>query len=713
MMNSINNVDISFTFNWMFLLAGFVLIAFYTFYNYKLTIPQIFKAKKFILIAIRIIALLIILILIFEPKLSLNFIKSVEPNNYIFLDNSTSIAEKDSVKKRQLLSTVLNDLINKVNGKKEIFTFSNSVMRINPDSTSGINFSGSRTNFENIFKYFNINRISPSTITIISDGNINDGSIPYDKAEKLAIPIFTVGIGDTALFNDIKISDISYNKYIYANEPTTIKATVLTKGLLNKTNRISLFENGKFIKSKYFSVNASGINVIDFEYNPKSSGQKKLGFKTDNFKNEKNIANNVKAVYVNVLKSKLNILLIGNPSTDYSFIKQSLKKDSKIKINEIIQISDNNILNLDKINSYIDSSNILFLIGFPIAQTPNNLTDKVFSAINKDEKPFFFILSPQMDLNRLKRIKSKLPFSYSVISSQISLAQPSIVNNETGLLKINDKFDKSLWNSLPPIAISKTDFRVKPEAKLLSQISINNQILPYPLIVANNIGNSNSIAILGFDIWRWKLQANKFNESIFDSFILNSVKWLNNFKHNKLFTLKTSQKVFFVGDKINLSAQLYDQTFSPINNADIVATVKTGEGIHHFNLSLSGNGIYSGKLNQLPVGNYEVSAEAKVGNKIIGKSKVKIRIENSNLESSVTVMNKNLLLLLSKLSGGKYFNISQFENVSKAINNFNSINNKEITVTKTYDLLSFEWILFLIIFLFGLEWFLRKRSGLL
>lgn len=713
MMNSINNVDISFTFNWMFLLAGFVLIAFYTFYNYKLTIPQIFKAKKFILIAIRIIALLIILILIFEPKLSLNFIKSVEPNNYIFLDNSTSIAEKDSVKKRQLLSTVLNDLINKVNGKKEIFTFSNSVMRINPDSTSGINFSGSRTNFENIFKYFNINRISPSTITIISDGNINDGSIPYDKAEKLAIPIFTVGIGDTALFNDIKISDISYNKYIYANEPTTIKATVLTKGLLNKTNRISLFENGKFIKSKYFSVNASGINVIDFEYNPKSSGQKKLVFKTDNFKNEKNIANNVKAVYVNVLKSKLNILLIGNPSTDYSFIKQSLKKDSKIKINEIIQISDNNILNLDKINSYIDSSNILFLIGFPIAQTPNNLTDKVFSAINKDEKPFFFILSPQMDLNRLKRIKSKLPFSYSVISSQISLAQPSIVNNETGLLKINDKFDKSLWNSLPPIAISKTDFRVKPEAKLLSQISINNQILPYPLIVANNIGNSNSIAILGFDIWRWKLQANKFNESIFDSFILNSVKWLNNFKHNKLFTLKTSQKVFFVGDKINLSAQLYDQTFSPINNADIVATVKTGEGIHHFNLSLSGNGIYSGKLNQLPVGNYEVSAEAKVGNKIIGKSKVKIRIENSNLESSVTVMNKNLLLLLSKLSGGKYFNISQFENVSKAINNFNSINNKEITVTKTYDLLSFEWILFLIIFLFGLEWFLRKRSGLL
>jgi len=697
----------------MFLLAGFVLIAFYTFYNYKLTIPQIFKAKKFILIAIRIIALLIILILIFEPKLSLNFIKSVEPNNYIFLDNSTSIAEKDSVKKRQLLSTVLNDLINKVNGKKEIFTFSNSVMRINPDSTSGINFSGSRTNFENIFKYFNINRISPSTITIISDGNINDGSIPYDKAEKLAIPIFTVGIGDTALFNDIKISDISYNKYIYANEPTTIKATVLTKGLLNKTNRISLFENGKFIKSKYFSVNASGINVIDFEYNPKSSGQKKLVFKTDNFKNEKNIANNVKAVYVNVLKSKLNILLIGNPSTDYSFIKQSLKKDSKIKINEIIQISDNNILNLDKINSYIDSSNILFLIGFPIAQTSNNLTDKVFSAINKDEKPFFFILSPQMDLNRLKRIKSKLPFSYSVISSQISLAQPSIVNNETGLLKINDKFDKSLWNSLPPIAISKTDFRVKPEAKLLSQISINNQILPYPLIVANNIGNSNSIAILGFDIWRWKLQANKFNESIFDSFILNSVKWLNNFKHNKLFTLKTSQKVFFVGDKINLSAQLYDQTFSPINNADIVATVKTGEGIHHFNLSLSGNGIYSGKLNQLPVGNYEVSAEAKVGNKIIGKSKVKIRIENSNLESSVTVMNKNLLLLLSKLSGGKYFNISQFENVSKAINNFNSINNKEITVTKTYDLLSFEWILFLIIFLFGLEWFLRKRSGLL
>ena len=370
-------------------------------------------------------------------------------------------------------------------------------------------------------------------------------------------------------------------------------------------------------------------------------------------------------------------------------------------------------INLDKINSYIDSSNILFLIGFPTAQTPINLTDKVFSAINKADKPFFFILSPQTDLNRLKRIKSKLPFSFARISSQTVWVQPSIVNSETGLLKNNGRFDKSLWNSLPPIAISKTDFRVKPEANLLSQISINNQVLFYPLIIADNIGNSNSIAILGFDIWRWKLQANKFNESIFDSFILNSVKWLNNFKHNNLFSLRTSKKVFFVGDKIILSAQLYDQTFSPINNANIVATVKTRDGINHFNLSLTGNGLYSGKVNQLPVGSYNLSAEAKIGNKIIGKSKVKIRIENSNLESSVTVMNNNLLRLISKLSGGKYFDISQFEKVNNAINNFNSTNKKEIAVTKTYDFFSFEWILFIIIFLFGLEWFLRKRSGLL
>jgi len=712
-MNSINSVDISFTFNWIFLLAGFVLIAAYTFYNYKLTIPPIPKIKKYILITIRIISLLIILILIFEPKLSLKFVNSVEPYNYIFLDNSNSITEKDSVKKTQLLGTALKDLIKNVRGKKEIFTFSNSVTRINNDSTSAIKISGSRTNFENVLNYFDNNKISPSTITIISDGIINDGSSPYNKVEKLAIPIFTIGIGDTVVSNDIKISDVSYNRYIYANEPTIIRVTVLTKGLLKETNRISFFENGKFINSKYFSVNTAGINIIDFDYMPKSSGQKKLVFKVDNFKNENNTANNVKAVYVNVLKSKLNILLVGNPSADYSFIKQSLKSDSKIRINEIVQISDNNILNLDKTSSYIDSSNILFLIGFPTAQTPINLTDKVFSAINKADKPFFFILSPQTDLNRLKRIKSKLPFSFARISSQTVWVQPSIVNSETGLLKNNGRFDKSLWNSLPPIAISKTDFRVKPEANLLSQISINNQVLFYPLIIADNIGNSNSIAILGFDIWRWKLQANKFNESIFDSFILNSVKWLNNFKHNKLFSLRTSQKVFFVGDEIILSAQLYDQTFSPINNANIVATVKTRDGINHFNLSLTGNGLYSGKVNQLPVGSYNLSAEAKIGNKIIGKSKVKIRIENSNLESSVTVMNNNLLRLISKLSGGKYFDISQFEKVNNAINNFNSTNKKEIAVTKTYDFFSFEWILFIIIFLFGLEWFLRKRSGLL
>ena len=76
-------------------------------------------------------------------------------------------------------------------------------------------------------------------------------------------------------------------------------------------------------------------------------------------------------------------------------------------------------------------------------------------------------------------------------------------------------------------------------------------------------------------------------------------------------------------------------------------------------------------------------------------------------------MDKNLLTLLANSTGGKYYNSSDFEEI------FNEINNKKYNkvLKKTYiqenDLWSSELLLLIIILLFSLEWFFRKRAGML
>ena len=62
----------------------------------------------------------------------------------------------------------------------------------------------------------------------------HEGSTPIYSAEKTGIPVYTVGIGDSARKNDIEIKNVINNEFIYAETPTTILATIINKGFPGK-----------------------------------------------------------------------------------------------------------------------------------------------------------------------------------------------------------------------------------------------------------------------------------------------------------------------------------------------------------------------------------------------------------------------------------------------------------------------------------------------
>ena len=105
---------------------------------------------------------------------------------------------------------------------------------------SNINFSETVTDFSNIFSNINQTENNIASITIISDGVITEGTTPIYSAEKLGIPVFTVGIGDSTKKNDVEIKNVINNEFIYAETPTTILATVINKGFSGKASQISL-----------------------------------------------------------------------------------------------------------------------------------------------------------------------------------------------------------------------------------------------------------------------------------------------------------------------------------------------------------------------------------------------------------------------------------------------------------------------------------------
>jgi hypothetical protein len=76
-------------------------------------------------------------------------------------------------------------------------------------------------------------------------------------------------------------------------------------------------------------------------------------------------------------------------------------------------------------------------------------------------------------------------------------------------------------------------------------------------------------------------------------------------------------------------------------------------------------------------------------------------------------MNINLLLNLAKNSGGKYFSIEEKDRIIDEIIELQKGKNKDNLSIDQYLLWSNYWILSIIILLFTVEWFYRKRFGML
>ena len=706
-------IDLNFSFNSIFFFVALILLAAYSIYVYRFTLPPVPKIKRFILTLIRSLALILLLFIFFEPVLTLTKKNILAPLNLFFFDNSKSIAINDGTNRIDKIKSLIEQTNSaSLNGDKQIYSFGYDVNQVSTDSLATFGFSETTTDFEKIFSNINQTENNISSITIVSDGVITEGSTPIYSAEKLGIPVFTVGIGDSTQKNDVEIKNVINNEFIYAETPTTILATILNKGFAGKSSQISLYENTQLIEQKSLTLDASGVNSIAFDYTPKLSGEKKLTIRIANQNSESTYLNNQKVFYINVLSNKINVLLLsGKPSADLTFIKNSLSADENLKVNTLTQISAGNFLEQNP-QQKLDSADIIYLIEFPTNLTSEDFLTRLKNKLEIRNTPFFLLLSGDVDLNKLNRISSLLSFSVQTIDKNYLQVQPDIQISEiSNPVLINNLIND--WNNLPPISQPLISLTIKPESKILSKVRINNQPRNNPLIITRSFGSKRSLAVIGKDIWKWKLQTASKNLTLFDNFIVGSTRWLNAPDDQKKVRIKTSKQIYSTGETVQFSAQVYDESFNPVNDAEVKIQINNKDQKQILLLSSVGGGLYEGNFTPEINGDYFFNGNSSINGKYLGDDKGSFNVGDVDIEMIETRMNYEFLNLLSNQTNGKYFSSEKYKDLLNLLDNRNKSSSKEKFITSEIRLWSDEWLLIIVIILFAAEWFIRKRAGML
>ncbi|MCF6269922.1 MAG: hypothetical protein L3J41_09435 [Melioribacteraceae bacterium] len=702
------NIDFAFNTNFTLLIPLLILGIGYTYFVYRFTIPVTSIFIKIILIILRSITLILIITILFEPTITFNYSSKVQPKSLLLIDNSSSIVNKDSVNRDNQTHAFISDFKNNVTGNIDYFTFGKEVTPIQINDDFKLLFDETITNFDNITNYFK-SEDNISSITLISDGIINEGTNSYSNFEKLNIPIFTIAIGDTLHPSDISIKKVSYNKLIYINKITEIKSIIRNTNLAGRKVFVTLYDASGVVGKEQIKLNGNGINSVTFNYEPMELGKQRLMVKISQLSEEETYENNSYPFILDVLNDKIKVLIIaGAPSSDLSILTQSLLKNKNIKLSKIIQITPNKFLDKKDNRLKLDSADIFIMLDFPTVNTPATLLSTVRSALASSHKPFFLFLSQSVNYVKLNYLSEQLPFTATKFSKYKILVQPEIKLYNNTLIK-----NTLGWSKLPPIYMNTSELVLKSGTTILAVGKSRNRPSQIPLLFSSNIASSRSIVLNGFNFWKWNLQSDNSIDNLFNQFIADAIKWLYANNNQKRIFINTSKDIYNSNESIDFIGNAYDESLSPRDDATFDVKITSNNFEKMIKLTSTQNGKYEGTTNISQPGNFNYSANISLPGEATKIVNGKFTIAKTNLENINFVLNSNYLKFISNITSGKSFDIKSYSNLFDEVNKLSERKTKNKIVETKYSIWTNEWILALIILLLAFEWLIRKKKGML
>jgi len=689
---------------------------------YRVTVPPVSSFKRTVLISLRSLGLFLLFLLLGEPLLSLITHSVDQPVIAVFIDNSQSMAIRDKTGRRDeklktiLRSSVWQQIAEK--GKVEYSLFDGEVRNVSVIDDDSLTPFGEATDIAGAFK--SIKRTSVSSnlqaVAFITDGNSTVGMNPLYEAEELSLPVFTIGVGDTIEQNDILIRKVLTNEITYVGTRVPVNATVRSTGFAGERIQVSLREDSVLIDEKTLVLESGTRDyLISLSFIPEKEGTQKYEVEISRLAGELTQKNNRMSFFTKVLKSKIHVMLIaGSPSQDAACIKNMLTNDKNIDLQTYIERRQGQFYESELTAQRISESDCLIIVGFPTSGSSSQYLHLILDA----GKPIMTILSRTMDFNKLRTLNPLLPFNTESVEEnemQIFASIPETQRNNPILKISNTGNSLELWSKLPPVFKLKGIFRAKVESEILAAVRFHSTVLKDPFIVARNVNKKKSVSVLGYGLWRWNMLLGSGSESekVLEKFLGNAVRWLTTQEDARRIVVQPLKNIFTTQDAVEFTAQTYDDSFQPLDDAQIEVRVQHGNDINQLLLNQLGSGQYQGAYNQLPEGEYRFQAKVKKNGIIIGEDQGTFSVGDFNAEYLETRMNKQLLQQIAVQTGGRYYESSDFDSLLYDVIRLPDFKPRDISRSAEIEIWNSGWILALAIFIFALEWFLRKRNGML
>src|SRR3990172_5951381 len=695
------------------------------------------RRDRVVLVALRIAALLVLVVLLFRPKLLLS--SAVPHRNYVgvLLDDSRSMqiadrsgrARADFVRDSILAprSALLDALQEKF--QVRLFRFGATADRMEGGTRLAFNANETRLGDALEAARRDMESLPLSGMVLLTDGADNARTPIADELLTLrarSVPVFTVGIGAERFEKDIEVRRVESAHAVL--EGSTVMADVLVRqrGFAGAKVPLVVEDEGRVVASTEVQLPRDGeVAPVRVQARLNDPGARTLTFPIPLQAGEQVTQNNAQRALVRVRDAREKILYVeGEPRYEMRFIRAAVEADSNLQLVALQRTAEGKFLRLG-----VDGPDEL-LGGFP--KTRAELYRYRAAVLGGGLLPVGARRAwgeggcggtPLAEVMPVEIEGPAVADSLTLLADLAVSLTPPGQSHAVAQVAGDPAKSAERWRTLPWVTSVNRIRRVKPGAVTLiagrtprlgragepgEPLSGYEQ----PVLVYQRYGRGLSVALPIQDSWTWQMHADiPVGDPTFTTFWRQLLRWLTSDVPGRV-TVRASHDQVNPRSPVELRAEVVDSAHLKVNDAEVVAhVVSPSKTVRDVPLewAVDRDGEYRATFTPDEPGIHVVRVEAKRRDESVAAADTTfVRVAELDAEFVDAEMRASLLRRIADETGGRFYTPSGIGTLAADV----AMSKRGVTVVNEMDLWDMPVNFLLLVALVGSEWAYRKMRGL-
>jgi hypothetical protein len=634
---------------------------------------------------LRFLALFCLILLLVNPKFPRREYHLEKANLVVLVDNSSSMQEAD--KETDIGSLVASFTNNPY--LADIFNIHGFSFHSALDPLDSLQFVGKGTDMARALTSLGTLFGKRGTaVVMISDGNQTLGQdyAFYRAPEKFTI--FPVVVGDTAIYEDIRISSANVNRYAFLKNKFPLETFIAYDGTANITKKVRITMDGKTVATETVNLSNTKNSIrLNTLLQANTVGVRTLGISVEPLENERNLVNNQRELALEVLDEKTRVAIISNVvHPDIGALKRSIEQNEQRSVV---------VLGPGTENARLEAVDLFVLYQ------PDNSFSAIYDHIARKNVNALTITGPKTDWDFLNKVQNSVERNSLDQTEEIS----PVLETGTSLFDISNF---SITN-FPPLTGHLGEIMINvPHETLIGQRIMGVEIGQPLLSVTTSEGRKEGF-LFGEHLWKWRIQSFRDQGDFknFDGFMGQLMLYLSSSRPKERLELEYAPIILGAGAP-KIRARYFDANYSFDPNASLILELKQQSGVVEMPF-LSKNGYFEVDLGNLEAGDHEFLVRVEGENIRKGG---RLKMLDFDVEKQLRSSDHGKMGRLAQRSGGSLYFPGQIETLVSALLEDQRFLPTQIASENVVPLIDFKLLLAIIVAAFTLEWFLRKFNGL-